>query len=133
MEDIVQKPWGSYQILDSGKTIYPLNGGGSGTRDYQVKKLIVNAWEALSLQSHEHRSEIWTVVSGRAGVEIGLDFETKYLNLYESITIPAGAKHRLSNASVLKQDLIVIEVSYGFIDESDIKRYRDRYGRGEKE
>ena len=44
MNSIVKKPWGSYEILNSGK-------------NYLVKKINVIPGGVLSLQSHEHRSE----------------------------------------------------------------------------
>ena len=37
---------------------------------YKIKKLIVHPGKRLSLQSHEKRSEHWTVVSGIATVDI---------------------------------------------------------------
>ncbi|MFT4579988.1 MAG: mannose-1-phosphate guanylyltransferase/mannose-6-phosphate isomerase, partial [Nitrospinales bacterium] len=49
----VKKPWGSYTVLDSGP-------------DFLLKRIEVLAGEALSLQSHQHRSEHWTVASGSA-------------------------------------------------------------------
>ena len=37
---------------------------------YKIKKLIIEPGKRLSLQSHVHRSEHWTVVSGVATVDI---------------------------------------------------------------
>ena len=44
---------------------------------------------------HFHRSEHWVVVNGNAKVEID-DLE-KIIGPNESVYIPLGAKHRLSN------------------------------------
>jgi mannose-1-phosphate guanylyltransferase / mannose-6-phosphate isomerase len=109
----VNKPWGSYTILDSGPS-------------YVLKRIEVLPGEALSLQSHQHRSEHWTVVSGSA--EVVRDEETFQLESNDSITIPKNAKHRLEN---LGSDLlIIVEIQIGhLLDESDISRYEDRYGR----
>ena len=50
------------------------------------------------------------------------------MNLNESIYIPIGSKHRLENNS--ENELIIIEVQIGDkLDEDDIIRYDDIYGR----
>ena len=113
MTSIVSKPWGSFQVIEEGEK-------------YIVKKIIVKPKGKLSLQSHEHRSEHWVVVKGRAKVTI--NDEIKILETNESIFIPLLAKHRLANNEL--EDLVVIEVWYGnFLEEQDIKRYEDVYGR----
>ena len=53
MNSIVQKPWGYYEILKSGKR-------------FLVKKLFVKPGGMLSLQNHDHRSEHWLVAEGEA-------------------------------------------------------------------
>ena len=84
------------------------------------------AGEALSLQSHQHRSEHWTVASGSAKVE--RNDETFHLKANESITIPKNAKHRLANPG--SELLIIVEIQFGnLLDENDILRHKDRYGR----
>ena len=80
----------------------------------------------MSLQSHNHRSEHWTIVSGTAQVQIGETVQT--LHADQSIEIPKGAKHRLTNPD--QTNLIIIEVQLGNkLDENDITRYEDKYGR----
>ena len=114
MKTIVNKPWGSFEIINEGKK-------------YTVKKIIVNPGDQLSLQSHEHRSEHWLIAEGNAEVIIN---EEKF-NLHENeyIFIPQGAKHRLANRG--HQTLIVMEMWFGNnLDENDIKRYEDIYNRG---
>ena len=44
---------------------------------------------------HHHRAEHWIVVNGNAKVEI--NGVTTLLKVNESIFVPLGAKHRLSN------------------------------------
>ncbi len=113
----VKKPWGSYTVLDSGPT-------------YLLKRIEVFPGEALSLQSHQHRSEHWTVVSGSA--QVVLDKETLQLKSHDSITIPKNTRHRLENCS--SDLLIIIEIQFGHIlDEADISRYEDRYGRHQRD
>ena len=57
MKSIVSKPWGSYEVLESGLK-------------YLIKKIIVKPGGTLSLQSHLHRSEHWLVVQGIAKVTL---------------------------------------------------------------
>ena len=75
---------------------------------------------------HHHRSEHWVVVDGTAKVE--LENKTSFLTENESIYIPLGSKHRLSNPG--KIELILIEVQSGsYVGEDDIVRFEDKYGR----
>lgn len=69
---------------------------------FKVKKIIVHPHKRLSLQSHIHRSEHWTVVSGEATVDIrpeALQEESsiRKVHINESCYIPAHFLHRLSN------------------------------------
>ena len=107
------KPWGSYKTFEKDK-------------GFLVKRITIAPGELLSLQSHKHRSEHWLVASGVATVEC--DGEKSYLNQFESISIPQGAKHRLCNES--KEILQVVEVQFGeHLSEMDITRYEDKYQR----
>ena len=109
----VYRPWGNYTSISEGK-------------NWQVKKIIVEKGESLSLQLHNHRSEHWVVVSGKALVEI--EGEKKLLNKNQSAYIPLGSKHRLSNPG--NSPLILIEVQSGdYFGEDDIIRFQDKYGR----
>ena len=82
---------------------------------------------ALSLQSHQHRSEHWVVVSGTASVV--RDDEALTLATNESVYIHVGQKHpRLANRE--DAPLTVIEVQTGnYLGEDDIIRYEDVYSR----
>ena len=109
----IYRPWGNYSSIADGK-------------NWQVKKIIVEKGESLSLQLHNHRSEHWVVVSGKALVEI--EGKKKLLNKNESAYIPLGSKHRLSNPG--NSPLILIEVQSGdYFGEDDIVRFQDKYGR----
>ena len=111
----IDKPWGSYKTFEKDK-------------DYLVKIITVNPGEKLSLQSHQHRSEYWLIISGIATVEC--DGKISHLNRNESIFIPQRSKHRLSNEN--KEVLKVFEAQYGDkLSESDIIRYQDEYDRVE--
>lgn len=109
----VQRPWGTYTILDEGDT-------------FKVKRIVVKPGGTLSLQMHHRRSEHWTVVSGRATVINGED--TLDLGPNQSTFIPVGNKHRLQNQG--SEDVVLIEVQYGdYFGEDDIVRFNDIYGR----
>jgi mannose-6-phosphate isomerase-like protein (cupin superfamily) len=113
MIDLVEKPWGTYEVLlDSG--------------NYIIKRIVVRPNGSLSLQSHEHRSEHWIIVEGEGVVH--RDREEFKLRRNESVHIPAGIKHRISNLT--SSDVILIEVQIGdLLSENDIVRYEDIYGR----
>ncbi len=109
----VNRPWGHYLSI-------------VGESRWQVKLISVKPGEKLSLQMHHHRSEHWVVVKGTAKVEI--DQKISILSENESIYIPLGSKHRLSNPGKIK--LILIEVQSGsYVGEDDIVRFEDKYGR----
>lgn len=110
----VYRPWGFYKVLYHTPT-------------YQVKEFSVSPGQRLSLQSHNHRSENWTVVSGKA--LITLDENEYSLGRGESIFIPQRSRHRVTNRDT-KQPAIIIEVQMGdYLGEDDIVRYEDDYGR----
>ena len=109
----VFRPWGSYESLIVGER-------------FQVKRIVVNPGQRLSLQMHHHRAEHWVVVRGTAEVVNGED--TMLLTEDQSTYIPIGAKHRLSNPG--KYPLELIEVQSGsYLGEDDIVRFEDVYGR----
>jgi len=113
MNSIVEKPWGSFEILKSGK-------------NFLLKKILVKPGGILSLQSHDHRSEHWIVAQGEA--EVTIDNKIVNLKENENIFIPKGSIHRLANNN--NDNLIVIEMWYGEkLNENDIKRYEDIYNR----
>ncbi len=107
------RPWGSYTSLIESES-------------WQVKILKIKPFASLSLQLHHHRSEHWVVVNGTAKVEIdGLE-STLVKN--QSIFVPLGLKHRLSNPKNIP--LEIIEVQNGiYLGEDDIERFDDKYGR----
>ena len=109
----VCRPWGSYESLTSGA-------------GFQVKRLIVNPGQQLSLQLHHHRAEHWVVVRGTAKVVNG-DSEL-ILSADQSTYIPLGVKHRLSNPGPEVLELIEVQ-SGSYLGEDDIIRFDDVYGR----
>ncbi|MEM9787304.1 MAG: cupin domain-containing protein, partial [Pseudomonadota bacterium] len=107
------RPWGWFESLVIGDR-------------FQVKRIVVNAGAALSLQSHVHRAEHWIVVQGTAKVTV--DDDVKLVTENQSIYIPLGAKHRMENPG--KLPMVLIEVQTGsYLGEDDIVRYEDIYAR----
>ena len=112
----VHRPWGWYDSIDSGER-------------FQVKRIVVNPGAQLSLQMHHHRAEHWIVVRGTAEVTNGE--KTFLLAENESTFIPLGHTHRLANPG--KVPLEIIEVQSGsYLEEDDIVRFEDTYGRSKK-
>ena len=107
------RPWGWFESLVLGER-------------FQVKRIYVKPGAALSLQSHNHRSEHWIVVEGTARVTI--DEEVKLVTEGQSVYIPLGAIHRMENPG--KLPMVLIEVQVGsYLGEDDIIRYEDIYSR----
>lgn len=108
-----RRPWGSWEVLATGPR-------------YTVKRIVVLPGHRLSLQYHNHRAEHWTVVSGRAEVEI--DDVISSLHRGQDIYIPMRARHHVRNIG--NEPLVFIEVQVGdLLDEMDIVRLFDDYGR----
>lgn len=109
----VYRPWGSYDSIDNGD-------------NFQVKKIVVNPGETLSLQMHYHRAEHWIVVKGTG--KITRDNEIFLLHENQSVYIPLGTTHRLENPGKLPLELIEVQ-SGNYLGEDDIVRLEDVYGR----
>jgi len=110
---IIYKPWGSFEIIET-------------TDSYQIKRLIVKPDQMLSLQYHHYRSEHWTVVKGIATCQVGEDIHL--LSRNQTLYIPRGANHRLSNET--DSDIELIEIQIGdYLGEDDIVRIEDMYSR----
>ncbi len=109
----IYRPWGNYTTIVEGSR-------------WQVKLIEVKPNASLSLQMHHHRAEHWIIVNGTALIE--KDGEKQLLSENESTFIPLGCKHRLSNPGLMKLELIEVQ-SGTYLDEDDIIRFEDSYGR----
>ena len=109
----VARPWGSYDAIDAGER-------------FLVKRITVNPGAALSLQMHHHRAEHWIVVRGTARVTRGE--EVFLISENQSTYIPLGVRHRLENPGKLPLEMIEVQ-SGSYLDEDDIVRFSDHYGR----
>lgn len=109
----VQRPWGKYEVLIESPS-------------HKVKRITVFPGASLSLQSHNRRAEHWVVVKGTAKVINGENSLVLHEN--ESTFIKAKSRHCLSNLGI--ENLEIIEVQTGdYLEEDDIIRYSDTYGR----
>lgn len=109
----VYRPWGFYTVIAQG------NG-------FLSKIIHVNSGQKLSVQSHNHRSEHWVVLTGTA--KVVLEANERILSPGHSVDIPVKAIHSLQNP--YKEALEIIEVQKGdILAEDDIIRYEDIYGR----
>ena len=112
-QNIFYRPWGKYINLYSGK-------------GFLVKELVINPKSSISLQKHHHRSEHWTVTSGRP--KITINNKKFFKNTNETAFIPKGAIHRIENP--FNRAVKIIEVQTGpILKETDIIRFKDMYGR----
>ena len=109
----VSRPWGSYESLVSAGR-------------FQVKRIVVNPGQQLSLQMHHHRAEHWIVVSGTARVTC--NDEELLLGEDQSTYIPLGNRHRLANPGVIPLEIIEVQTG-SYLGEDDIVRFQDVYGR----
>ena len=112
-KNVFYRPWGRYTNLFYGK-------------GFLIKELVVNSNSSISLQKHRHRSEHWTIASGKPKITINKNKFFKYPN--ESVFISRGSIHRIEN--IFKKPVKIMEVQIGSIlKETDIIRYKDIYGR----
>ena len=116
---IEHRPWGTYEVL-------------LDKPDHKVKEIYLIPKHRFSLQYHEHRDEVWVVVQGygKAWHDNGFgDIMQETITVGDTIKVYAGFPHRIENHSPI-QDLVLIEVQLGDpIDEEDIVRVADDYGR----
>lgn len=107
------RPWGGYTTLHRDAA-------------FLVKRIEVRPGCRLSLQSHEHRSEFWTVIEGHGVVTVGADEIP--VGPKTAVYIPKQAKHRMHNTGECA--LVFVEVQVGDrLEETDIVRYEDDFGR----
>ena len=110
---LVIRPWGSYTTVDERP-------------GFKIKRIVVNPHQSLSLQLHHKRAEHWVLVAGEAVVQVGEEEFITHPGEYRYI--PLGAKHRLSNRTDERVELV--EVQFGeYLGEDDIVRFDDIYGR----
>ena len=111
--NVFHRPWGKYINLFNGK-------------GFLIKELFVNSKSSISLQKHNHRSEHWTITSGKP--IITLNKKKFFKKIDETVFVPKGTIHRIENPH--KKIVKIMEVQTGpILKETDIIRYKDIYGR----
>jgi mannose-1-phosphate guanylyltransferase/mannose-6-phosphate isomerase len=101
------RPWGHREMLDEGE-------------GYLVRRIHVLPGGVISRQSHADRAEHWIVVQGEAAAVV--DGQVHHLQHNQSLMVPAGTVHQVSNEG--EGPLILIEVHTGArLDEGDVKRF----------
>ena len=116
LSECVERPWGWYA------STFEVKG-------FKTKVFVVKPRQRLSLQSHNHRKELWSIVAGEGICTV----DEKQIPVAKDsfVVIPQGAKHRIENSSA-SDDLVISEVQIGdILTEDDIVRYEDDYGRGQ--
>ncbi|MBC3864176.1 mannose-1-phosphate guanylyltransferase/mannose-6-phosphate isomerase [Undibacterium jejuense] len=109
----VFRPWGWYDSIDEAER-------------FKVKRIQVKPGASLSLQKHHHRAEHWIVVKGTAEVTCGE--KVILLTENQSTYIPLGEVHRLKNPGAIPLEIIEVQ-SGSYLNEDDIVRFEDTYGR----
>lgn len=110
---IVERPWGRFESIHLNE-------------NYQVKHIIVEPGQRLSVQMHYHRAEHWVIVKGTAKIQKG--DKTMILSANQSIYIELGEIHSLENPGKIPLELIEVQ-SGSYLGEDDIIRFDDIYGR----
>ncbi|TLS35157.1 sugar phosphate nucleotidyltransferase [Pseudalkalibacillus caeni] len=104
-----ERRWGWYKVLDHTKM--------ENGNEVLTKRLCVKTGMNLSYQTHEKRSEVWTIVKGEG--EFILNEEIRKVSAGDVIQIPVGARHAIK----ANLDIEVIEVQTGSeLIEEDIIR-----------
>lgn len=111
----VFRPWGWYKNIE-----------GNDLSGFKVKRIGVYPGKKLSLQSHNHRSEHWVIVKGKAKVQVGKDF--LILNENQHVYIPKETLHRMENIGGGELEFVETQIG-SYLGEDDIQRYEDDFGR----
>jgi phosphomannomutase len=106
-----KRPWGSFKQIVHNKPS-------------TVKLIHVKKGEELSWQYHNHRAELWKILSGSP--VILLHHEWVRARAGDEFFIPQGMTHSIGAP---EGDVLLLEVAVGHFDEEDIVRLKDRYSR----
>ena len=103
-----ERRWGKYMVLDYSIT---------SSTEALTKRIVVNEGMQISYQFHEHRNEVWTIISGEGIVY--LDGIKRTVSSGDVIQITKGMKHGIKAIAELE----MIEVQLGeHLVEEDIVR-----------
>ena len=99
-----EKSWGNFKVIDVET--------GSMTI-----KVTLNAGHSMNYHSHNHRDEVWVVISG-SGQTI-IDGKEQQVSTGDVITMKAGCKHTVIADTELK--LIEVQIGEGISVQDKIK------------
>ena len=100
-----EKSWGSFTVLD----VQP---------EATTIRIALNSGHRLTYHSHEHRDEVWTIVSGMGRAVV--DGVERAVRPGDVVTLPAGVPHTLIADSALQ----AVEVQIGAeIDVADKQKF----------
>ncbi len=111
-----RRPWGEYKVINVG-----MHKG----EEFCEKNITINPRQALSLQRHKFRREVWKVLQGQ--LTVILDSEIHVLNEGDGILIPLSAVHCMINMT--DEPVMVYEKQVGVCREEDNDRLCDLSGR----
>lgn len=110
---IYKKSWGSYRTIE-----YRDN--------YHLKHIVIYPGQRFMLEYHLKRDEHWTILKGTGKIE--LDDRTFELSVNESVYIPRGSSHRITNQSNSNVEFIEIQIG-DYLGDDDIVKLSDDYER----
>lgn len=110
------REWGWYEVINVGL---------DGNEEFCEKEIGILPKQALSLQRHHGRREIWSVIKGQLSVIVNGKYQI--LNVGEEIIIPHKAAHCMINMT--NDPVVVYEKQVGFCREDDNDRLYDFNGR----
>ena len=137
----VNRPWGGFFVIDEkqaplfGKLFFPNEDLShlSGSK-LSPKILMVQPGMQLSWQYHHRRSEIWKVISGKAGVitsDTDKEGSLVQLNTGDIVRLAQGQRHRLvafDGWGIIAEIWQHTDATHPS-DEEDIVRVQDDFGR----
>lgn len=89
-----EKSWGSFQIIDVEDESLTI-------------KVTLNAGHSMNYHSHEHRREIWNIVSGEGVVMV--DGQEYMVRIGDIVELPIGSRHKITARS----RMTIIEMQMG--------------------
>lgn len=106
-----ERPWGYFEQFTHNEVS-------------TVKILTIKPDEQPSVQLHHKRDELWRIIKGTGKVLLGDSW--KDVKEGDELFIP---KKTIHTGKGEKEELKILEISFGEFDENDIERIEDKYGR----
>ncbi|HZG86181.1 sugar phosphate nucleotidyltransferase [Paenibacillus sp.] len=103
----MERRWGYYRILDYTQ---------KESKEILTRRVTLHEGKNLSYQFHNHRTETWTIISGKG--EVVIDGKARKVLPGDVVKIPNKCKHSIRAETTLE----FIEIQYGTISEEDVHR-----------